>query len=132
MSSNAPMRPRPISPHLQIYKPIPSMVMSILHRITGMTMYGGLALVALWLLAMASGGDAADIFSDVFGSVIGLIVLFLFSWVYFHHMLGGVRHLVWDFGYLLSRDESRVTSLALPVASLALTVVCWLIAWLLV
>ncbi|RLQ89077.1 succinate dehydrogenase, cytochrome b556 subunit [Notoacmeibacter ruber] len=132
MSNNAPMRPRPLSPHLLIYKPIPSMVMSIVHRITGMVLYGGMGVVALWLLAMASSEDSADLFSELFGSIIGLVVLFLFSWVLFHHMLGGIRHLIWDFGYMLSREQSRKTSAALPVASLAVTVICWLIAWLLV
>ncbi|MCP1199200.1 succinate dehydrogenase, cytochrome b556 subunit [Notoacmeibacter sp. MSK16QG-6] len=132
MSTNAPMRPRPLSPHLQIYKPIPSMMMSILHRLTGVGLYFGMAIVALFLLALAGGEGGHDLFSELFGSIIGIVVLFLFSWVLFHHMLGGVRHLVWDFGHLLSREESRSTSMALPAVSLVMTVICWLIAWLLV
>lgn len=132
MSTNAPMRPRPLSPHLQIYKPIPSMMMSIAHRISGVGLYFGMAIVALFFLAMAGGEGGHDLFSELFGSIIGLIVLFLFSWVLFHHMLGGIRHLIWDFGHMLSREESRSMSRALPIVSLVLTVVLWLIAWLLV
>lgn len=133
MSANTPMRSRPMSPHLQIYKPIPSMVMSILHRVTGVGNYFGMAVLALFLIAMASNDSGGyELFSELFGSIIGMIVLFLFSWNLFHHMLGGVRHLIWDFGHMLSREQSRITSTALPFASLLLTIVCWAIAWALV
>jgi succinate dehydrogenase / fumarate reductase, cytochrome b subunit len=87
---------RPLSPHLQIYKPIPTMMASIIHRITGGALYFGTLLVAWWLIAIASGEPYYATAQAVFGSIIGRIVLFGYTWALIHHMLGGLRHLMWD------------------------------------
>ena len=85
-------RPRPLSPHLQIYKPMLTMVMSIVHRITGAALYFGMLLLAWWLIAAASGPNAYAGFEWFMGSVIGQLLLFGYTWALIHHMLGGIRH----------------------------------------
>ena len=93
-----PAAERPLSPHLQIYRPQINMVMSIVHRITGAGLYFGMLLLAWWLLAAATGpGPYADV-SWFFGTLIGKLILFGFTWALMHHALGGVRHLIWDTG----------------------------------
>jgi succinate dehydrogenase / fumarate reductase flavoprotein subunit len=83
---------RPLSPHLSIYKQIPTMVMSIVHRFTGMALYAGTLLVAWWLVAAASGEAYFDWVNGIFGSILGRLVLFGYTWALLHHMLGGIRH----------------------------------------
>ena len=97
--SNADLRGnRPLSPHLQIYKPILTMVMSILHRITGAALYFGTVLLAWWLIAAAAGPSYFDFVNGIYGSIIGRLILFGFTWALVHHMLGGLRHFIWDMG----------------------------------
>ena len=118
---------RPLSPHLQVYKFIPTMAMSIIHRITGGAMYFGTILVAWWLIAAASGKETFDWVNGIYGSWIGLIILFGYTWVLIHHMLGGLRHFMWDLGYGFDKHFTTKLAKALPVASVLLTVVIWLI-----
>lgn len=87
---------RPLSPHLSIYRFTLTMTMSIVHRATGIALYGGMALLALWLAAAAIGGGVFDAVNWLLGSWLGYLVLFAFTWALFHHMLGGIKHLVWD------------------------------------
>jgi succinate dehydrogenase / fumarate reductase cytochrome b subunit len=89
---------RPLSPHLQIYSPLINMVMSIVHRITGVALYAGTLLLAWWLIAAASGPMYFAFVSDIAGHPVGLAVLAGYTWALMHHMLGGVRHLIWDTG----------------------------------
>src|SRR6202034_2673700 len=88
---------RPLSPHLQIYRPMLSMMMSIVHRITGFGNYFGMLLLAWWLIAAASPNGYAR-FQWFAASLIGRLILFGFTWSVIHHMLGGIRHLIWDTG----------------------------------
>src|SRR5215510_14174990 len=118
-------RPRPISPHLQIYRPMLTMVMSIVHRITGAALYFGTVLLVWWLLAAASGPNAYMTFQDVMGSIIGRIVLFGYTWALIHHALGGIRHLIWDLGYGFGPSEREWLTAATLAGSIALTVVLW-------
>ena len=74
------------------------MVMSIVHRITGGALYFGTLLLAWWLLAAASGPNAYATFQWFMGKLIGRLVLFGYTWALIHHMLGGIRHLIWDTG----------------------------------
>ena len=90
---------RPLSPHLQIYKPIPTMVASIVHRITGGALYFGTLLVAWWLIALASGPAYYDWVNWAMGTIIGRLILIGYTWALVHHMLGGLRHFTWDLGY---------------------------------
>lgn len=99
-SSKPVARPqRPLSPHLQIYTPLINMVMSILHRLTGAALYFGTLLLAWWLIAAATGPAYFDYVSSWFSPWYGQVVLIGYTWALFHHMLGGVRHFIWDLGY---------------------------------
>ena len=124
-----PMKNRPLSPHLSIYKPIPTMVMSIMHRITGAALYVGTLLVAWWLIAAASGEGYYDFVSAIFGSIPGRIVLLGYTWALVHHALGGLRHFLWDFGYGFEKSFSTMLAKANLAASLALTVLIWIVGY---
>src|SRR5882672_7187093 len=87
---------RPLSPHLQIYRPLLTMMMSIVHRVTGAALYFGMLLLAWWLIAAASGPTAYANVEWFIGSLIGRLILFGYTWALIHHMLGGIRHLIWD------------------------------------
>lgn len=119
-------RPRPLSPHLTIYKLIPTMVMSILHRVTGAALYVGTILLAVWLLAAASGPEAFSWVSWFFDSLIGRIVLFGYTWALMHHMLGGIRHFVWDAGLGFDKRSATNMAIATAVGSVTLTALIWL------
>lgn len=89
---------RPLSPHLQIYSPHVNMVMSILHRITGAALYFGALLLALWLVAAATGPEYFDFVNSWFSTWYGRLFLIGYTWTLMHHMLGGIRHFIWDTG----------------------------------
>ena len=123
-------RSRPLSPHLQIYKPIPTMVMSIVHRITGAALYFGTVLVAWWLIAAASGEAYFDWVNWLFGTLIGRLVLFGYTWALMQHMLGGLRHFMWDMGHGYDKHFSTKLAIATPIVSVALTVLIWIVGYL--
>ncbi len=123
-------RSRPLSPHLQVYKPIPTMVMSIVHRITGASLYFGTVLVAWWLIAAASGEAYFDWVSWFFGTLVGRLILFGYTWALMHHMLGGLRHFMWDMGHGYEKHFSTKLALATPIVSVALTVLIWIAGYL--
>jgi len=118
---------RPLSPHLQIYRWAPTMVMSIAHRITGCALYFGTVLVAWWLLAAATGPAHYDFFTRLAGSWLGLIILFGYSWALIHHALGGIRHFIWDTGHGLDKPARDQLAIANIVGSVALTILLWVI-----
>jgi succinate dehydrogenase / fumarate reductase cytochrome b subunit len=89
---------RPLSPHLQIYKPLINMVMSILHRITGAALYFGSVLLAWWLIAAATGPEYFNYVSSWFQAWPGKLVMIGYTWALLHHMTGGIRHFIWDTG----------------------------------
>ncbi|WP_046861882.1 succinate dehydrogenase, cytochrome b556 subunit [Microvirga massiliensis] len=122
--------PRPLSPHLQIYRLTWTMAMSIVHRATGAALYVGIALLAIWLVALASGPSAFEAVQWFFGSPIGILILFGYTWVLLHHMLGGVRHLVWDFGHGMERRERFAMARFTLIGSVVLTILVWVVAFL--
>lgn len=121
---------RPLSPHLQIYKLIPTMAMSIIHRITGGALYFGTLLVAWWLIAAASGEGYYNWASWFMGTIIGQLILFGYTWALLHHMLGGLRHFLWDLGYGFDKAFSTKLAKANLVGSICLTVLIWVIGYL--
>lgn len=129
-ASSSPKRNRPLSPHLSIYRPYPTMVMSIVHRITGGALYFGTILVAWWLIAAASGEAHFDRVNAVMGSLLGRLVLIGYTWALMHHMLGGIRHFIWDTGYGMDRETSTRLAYATIIGSVALTAVIWIVAYL--
>lgn len=120
---------RPLSPHIQIYKPIMTMVMSILHRITGAALYFGTILVAWWLVSAAAGPAYFEFVNGIFGSFLGRLVLFGFTWALIHHMLGGLRHFIWDMGYGFGTEAREWLARATIIGSVVVTILLWVIGY---
>jgi succinate dehydrogenase / fumarate reductase cytochrome b subunit len=123
---------RPLSPHLSIYRPMLTMMMSIAHRITGAALYFGMLLVAWWLMAASGGANGYARFQWFLGSWIGMLLLLGFTWALLHHALGGIRHLIWDLGYGFGPAEREWLTRASLIGSIALTVLLWIIGFMVV
>jgi succinate dehydrogenase / fumarate reductase cytochrome b subunit len=121
---------RPLSPHLQIYRWPWPMAMSIAHRITGAGLYFGTLLMAWWLIAAGAGPNPYGRAAAFFNSAIGRLILFGYTCALIHHMLGGIRHLIWDTGYGFSPNERERLSVMTLVGSVVLTVLLWIIGYL--
>lgn len=120
---------RPLSPHLQIYRFTITMFMSIVHRITGMGLYFGTALLAWWLIAAATGPDAYAVFQNVAGSWIGQLVLFGFTWALIHHLLSGIRYFFWDAIVAFNLKTADIISWVALIGGFVLTVIVWVAAY---
>ncbi|MGE0701983.1 MAG: succinate dehydrogenase, cytochrome b556 subunit [Hyphomicrobiaceae bacterium] len=119
---------RPLSPHLQIYSPLINMVMSILHRITGVALYVGTLLLAWWLIAAATGPQYFAFVNGLLSSPLGLVVMLGYTWVLMHHMIGGIRHLIWDTGRGFDLGSVNALSWATIILSLTSTAAIWVVA----
>lgn len=117
---------RPLSPHLEIYHFSLTMALSIIHRITGVGLYFGTGLLAWWLIAAAAGPEPLALVHSVLGSWFGQLVLIGFTWALFHHMLGGLKHFVWDTGSGLEPEQRKMLSWVNVIGGLVLTVLAWL------
>ena len=125
-SSGRSVRPlRPLSPHLQIYYPLVNMMMSIVHRITGAALYVGSVLLAVWLVAAASGPQTYDCVASWFAWWPGRLVLFGYTWALLHHMIGGIRHMIWDTGHGFDLDVIDKLCWGSLALSLTLTAAVW-------
>jgi succinate dehydrogenase / fumarate reductase cytochrome b subunit len=120
-------RKRPLSPHIQIYRLTLSMLMSGLHRVTGLAMVAGMIVLTWWLLAAAAGRNAYGTFEAFETSWIGRLILFGFSWAVLHHLLGGIRYLLWDLGIWIDNDEREWLIRANIVGSILCTVLLWVV-----
>lgn len=118
-------RTRPLSPHLEVYRFTLTMAMSIAQRITGVANYVGTLLLVAWLAAAAIGDDAFALVTGIYGSWIGQVVLFGYTWSLFHHMLGGVRHFVWDSGRMLDPSGRELIVRLQLGGSILLTLLAW-------
>ncbi|TXJ09628.1 MAG: succinate dehydrogenase, cytochrome b556 subunit [Afipia sp.] len=125
----APRIDRPLSPFMT-YRWTLTMAMSIVHRITGIALYVGTLLMAWWLIATASGPGAYATLQAFTSSWIGRVVVFGYTWALLHHMLGGIRHLIWDLGYGFGPSEREWLTRAALFGSITLTIVVWIIAYL--
>jgi len=119
---------RPLSPHLQIYKPMLTMMMSIIHRMTGAALYFGSLMLAWWLIAAATGPEYFNYVNGLAGSLIGTLILFGYTWALIHHMFGGIRHFIWDTGSGFELTTIEFMARASIVASLGLTALIWALA----
>ncbi len=121
-----PIAPRPLSPHLTIWKWQVHAIVSILHRITGNALALGAVLLFLWwLVAAASGPEAYQTFTGVASGGFGKLIAFGISWLFFQHLCSGIRHLVMDTGQGFGLGISRGTALATLVVSISLTILLW-------
>jgi succinate dehydrogenase / fumarate reductase cytochrome b subunit len=117
---------RPLSPHLQIYRPMLTMMMSIAHRLSGAALATGFVLLAWWLLAIAAGPEPYALVNQFFASIPGRFLLFLYSWALLHHMLGGIRHLIWDTGRGLDKTSIEIFAWGTLIGSTLLNVLVWI------
>jgi succinate dehydrogenase cytochrome b subunit len=128
-AAQAPSK-RPLSPHLQVYRLTLSMLMSILHRLTGLALCAGMIMLTWWLLAAAAGQNAYGTFEAFSTSWLGRLILFGFSWAALHHLIGGLRYLVWDLGIWVDNEEREWLIAANIVGSIVCTVLLWVILFL--
>ena len=105
------------------------MTMSIVHRATGIALYGGTLVLLLWVLAAAIGGGFFDGVNWLFGSWFGQLVLFGYTWVLFHHMLGGIRHRVWDTGHGFGPEAREAFAKFTLAGSIVLTILVWIVGY---
>ena len=119
---------RPLSPHLQIYKPQLTSVLSISHRVTGVGLAAGTLLLTWWLLAAAAGPESFAVVQGFLGSWLGYLILLGFSYALMFHLCNGVRHLFWDAGWGFELDTVYKSGWAVVIASAALTVIALAIA----
>jgi succinate dehydrogenase / fumarate reductase cytochrome b subunit len=119
---------RPLSPHLQVYRWPITMAMSIAHRVTGGALYVGTLLLVWLLVAAATSEHAYDVASSVFGSILGRLVMFGYTFALFHHMLGGIRHFIWDTGRGMEPGTRETLAWANLAGSIVLTLIAWAIA----
>lgn len=124
-TSERPARARPLSPHLQIYRPQINMMMSIMHRLTGVALYFGAALFAWWLIAAATSPGYFDFVNHLFATWPGMTLLVAYTWALIHHLLGGMRHLVWDTGSALDIASVNLLSWATIVLSVLINLGFW-------
>ena len=127
--NNSVSKPRPLSPHLQVYKWQLTSLMSIGHRASGLALSLGTFLIVIWLVALAAGPELFFYVHQVISHWFGQFILFGFSVVLFYHLLNGIRHLSWDLGYGFDISNVYKTGYAVLVASLILTSITWLLVW---
>jgi len=120
---------RPLSPHLQIYRPQLTSVLSITHRATGIALVVGTLVLVYWLLAAASGAEAYGSAQQLLGSWLGRLVLLGFSFALFFHLCNGIRHLFWDAGLGFELKTAYASGSAVIIASIAMTVLAWALAY---
>ena len=122
-------RERPLSPHLGIYRPMYTMVLSISHRITGLVLSIGLIVLIYWLIALADGRGAYSTALESLRSPIiqWLLLGWLFS--FFFHLCNGLRHLAWDCGFGFERKQARASGWVVVISALTLTALCaiWIV-----
>ncbi|MGH6932217.1 MAG: succinate dehydrogenase, cytochrome b556 subunit [Dongiaceae bacterium] len=120
---------RPLSPHLQIYRPQLTSILSILHRITGVALAMGTLLLVYWIASVAAGPAHYAVAQSFIGSWFGRLLLFGWSWALFFHMCNGIRHLFWDAGYGFEIKSAYATGWAAVIAATSLTLIAWLVGY---
>lgn len=120
---------RPLSPHLQVYRPQVTSVLSIFHRLTGVVLAFAALLLTYWLASAAYGPESFGRAQAVMESWFGRLVLFGFTFSLFYHLCNGIRHLGWDLGWGFDLVKLRLTGVLVIIASLGLTVLSWMMAY---
>ena len=119
---------RPLSPHLQIYRPQLTSLMSITHRATGVFLSFGTLVLVYWLMAAAAGPQAYQQAQSLLGSWASLLLLFAWSFSLFYHLCNGIRHLFWDAGMGFDLKTTYLTGYLVLVATFTLTALAWTLA----
>lgn len=121
-------RPRPLSPHLQVYRLPLAAVISITHRATGVALSGGAAVLVAWLFAAATSAECFTWWQGVLTSPIGLVCMAGWSFALFYHLTAGIRHLVWDAGIGLEKTSVNTSNILVIICALILTGAAWSMA----
>ncbi len=121
--------PRPLSPHLQVYRPQLTSFTSIMHRLTGIGLSVGLLYLVCWLVAAASGLAAFDTLQSFNGSIIGRLLLLGWTIAFFYHLLNGIRHLAWDAGWGFELPAATKSGTAVLIGTALLTIAAWVIGY---
>jgi len=116
---------RPLSPHLQVYRWQLTMVLSIIHRATGVALAAGTVLLIALLLALAAGPDAYQTVRAFCSSWLGMLMLFGWTWALSFHMCNGIRHLAWDAGWGFDIPRAYLTGWTVVAASLLISALIW-------
>ena len=116
---------RPLSPHLQIYRPQLTSILSISHRISGVALSAGLIIMVLWLLAVAAGPEAHARLTSLLSNVPAMMLLVLWTAALFYHLLNGIRHLLWDAGWLLDLRGAYASGWTVVTLAAFLTLLSW-------
>jgi len=119
---------RPLSPHLSIYRWPITMALSILHRATGIAMSVGFIVLSAWLFDIASGPETYAVFLKYMDTLIGKLLLIGWSFAFFYHLSNGVRHLYWDTGRGLEKEQATKSAWLVLAAAIVLTAVFWWVA----
>ncbi|NCN85116.1 MAG: succinate dehydrogenase, cytochrome b556 subunit [Sphingomonadales bacterium] len=115
-----------MSPHLLIYRLTITMAMSIVHRLTGVVLYLGSLFFAWWIVAVSAGQKSYAVFDLFAASLPGKTIIFGFVWALIHHMLGGIRHLIWDGGLWINLPEARGIAWVTLIGSVTLALTAWI------
>ena len=118
---------RPLSPHLQVYRPQLTSILSITHRATGIALSFGIILLIAWILATAAGENYFNTVNSITTSWFGKLVLVGFTWALFYHLCNGVRHLFWDAGFGFELSTVYKSGYATVGSSVLLTAAAWII-----
>ncbi|MDR3506598.1 MAG: succinate dehydrogenase, cytochrome b556 subunit [Caulobacteraceae bacterium] len=119
---------RPLSPHMQVWRWHITMLGSILHRATGVALYGGAVILAGWVASLAAGPDVFGAYKAILGSILGKLVLFGLTFSIFFHLANGLRHLAWDAGKGFEPRTADMTGAAAIAFAAAAAVGVWVIA----
>jgi succinate dehydrogenase / fumarate reductase cytochrome b subunit len=129
MSTSNRRAERPLSPHLQIYRPQLTSVLSITHRLSGIALSVGALLLVYWLAAAASGEAAFATAQAFLGSVVGRVLLLGWSLALFYHLANGIRHLVWDAGFGFELPTVYRSGWAVVAFTVAATLIAWIVGY---
>jgi succinate dehydrogenase / fumarate reductase cytochrome b subunit len=124
-----PVRARPLSPHLSVYRWQIGNTLSILHRLTGLFLGLGFLALAYWFIALASDYPSYRFAAHLFASPIGLLALFTWTFAFFYHFLNGVRHLLWDVGRGFERVERSLSGWMAVIGAIILSLCVWILLW---
>ena len=120
---------RPLSPHLQVYRPQITSLLSIVHRLTGVALAAGALLLGYWLTSAAYGPETFAVAQGFLASWLGRLILFGMTFALFYHLLNGIRHLAWDAGWGFEMDTLKLTGWLVIAATVVLTLITWIAAY---
>ena len=122
------MNQRPLSPHLQVYRLPLVALLSISHRATGVLLSLAALSLVIWLAAAADSSESFAYLQQLVSSWLGQIILFGFIATLCYHMLNGLRHLMWDFGFGLDIRHAEISGLLVVAGSILLSALIWFLS----